>query len=544
MSKKPKYIFVIGGVMSSVGKGVTSASIGTILQSKKVKITNIKCEMYVNIDAGTIRPTEHGEIFVGIDGTEADQDLGNYERFTEKTTTLANYITTGQVYQEIIRKERNLEYKGEDVEVVPDVPNEIIRRIDEARVKDKADIAIIEIGGTAGEYQNVLFLEAARMLKYKNPDDVCFILVSYLPVPPSVGEMKTKPTQYATRTLNSAGIQPDFIVCRSVVPIDKPRKQRLSTLCSVQPDRIISAPDVKSIYEIPVLLERDDLGNKILKTLKLKPQKSHLENWEKLIQIIKSAEDKVTIGIVGKYFGTGKFNLGDSYVSIIEAIKHAAWHENLQPEIKWIDSSQFEKADPDFSILQATDGIIIGPGFGSRGTLGKIKAIEYARTHNLPLLGICFGMQLSLVEFAQNVLGLKKAHSTEIDPQTPDPVIDLIPEQKAKIQKKKFGGSMRLGPYNCVIKKDSLAFKLYGTTKIKERHRHRWEFNDRFKKEFEKNGMVFSGINPEADLVEISEFPKHKFFIGCQFHPEFQSRPLKPHPLFLGLVKAGFSKKG
>lgn len=529
--------------MSSVGKGIATSSIGKILQSRGFKVSLVKCDMYVNIDAGTIRPTEHGEVFVGEDGIEADQDLGNYERFNNITSTRDNYVTTGQVYQTVIEKERNLEYNGEDVEVVPDIPNEIIRRIKAAGKKDKAEITIVEIGGTVGEYQNILFLEAARMLRLEHPKDVLFVLVSYLPIPSKVGEMKTKPTQYAARTLNAAGIQPDFILCRAERPLDEPRKRRISTFCNIKPEDVISAPDVDSIYEVPLNYEVEYLSQKILKKFGYRPRKEDLKEWRNMVKNIKSFSKPVKIGIVGKYFNTGDFTLADSYISVIEAIKHGAWHFKRKPVITWINSEEYEKTPGKVKELKQYDGIIIPGGFGNRGVEGKIKAIEFARKNNIPYLGLCYGMQLAVIEFARNVAGLKKANTTEIDPKTPYPVIDFIPEQKDNIANNHYGATMRLGAWPCHINNVTISIKAYGKKDISERHRHRYEFNNEYRDLLTKKGLVVAGLNPERDLVEIIELKKHPFFVGTQFHPEFKSRPLNPHPLFKAFIKASITKK-
>ncbi len=539
-----KFIFIIGGVMSSVGKGIATASIGKILQSKGYRVCMIKCDMYINIDAGTIRPTEHGEVFVGEDGIEADQDLGNYERFTDISSTRDNYITTGQIYKTVIEKERNLEYGGEDVEVVPDIPNEIIRRIKKSSQKNKSQVAIIEIGGTVGEYQNLLFLEAARMMRLKSPNDVLFILVSYLPIPKKVGEMKTKPTQYAARSLNSAGIQADFILARAEKLLDKKRREKLSIFCNIPIENIISAPDTDSVYEVPLNFEKEELGNKILQKFNLNSQRNDLRDWEQLVKKIKSIKKQVKIAVVGKYFATGDFVLSDSYISVIEAIKHASWANDVNPNLTWIDSKKIEGSPDRVKILNNYDGIIVPGGFGSRGVEGIIEAIKYARVNQIPFLGLCYGMQLAVIEFARNVASFKDANSTEINPKTKYPVIDLMEEQKEKLKEKKYGGTMRLGAYKCRLQQGTRAYKAYNNSLIFERHRHRYEFNNKYKNDLENKGMVFSGINPEMDLVEIIELKKsnHPFFVATQFHPEFKSRPLKPHPLFRDFIKSAIKK--
>jgi len=533
-----KFIFVAGGVMSGIGKGVAAAAIGKILQSKGFKLTAIKIDPYINVDAGTMNPIEHGEIFVTDDGTECDQDVGNYERFLDTNLTTDNYITTGRVYQTVISRERNLEYEGRCVEVVPDIPNEVISRIKKAAKLTKADFVLIEIGGTVGEYQNMLFLEAARMMRLQHPKDVVFILVSYLPIPEMIGEMKTKPTQNAVRVLNEAGIQPDIILGRSQLPLDEPRKRKISIFCNIAKEDVISAPDVDSIYEIPLNFEKENLGNRILRKFGLRSRKQNLRDWGKLIKKIKTAEKPVKIGIVGKYFETGKFTLMDSYISIIEAIKQASWFHQRKPKIYWLSAENYESRQRNLKEFKKYDGVIIPGGFGSRGVEGKIKAIEFCRKQKIPFLGLCLGMQLAVVEFARNVCGLKKANSTEFSPDCQYPLIDVMPEQKTLLKEKKYGGTMRLGAYRCKIKPKTVSFKAYRRYFTSERHRHRYELNNEFRELLEKKGMIMAGINPEKNLVEIIEIKNHPFFVGTQFHPEYKSRPLRPHPLFKEFVKA------
>ncbi|MFY9462717.1 MAG: CTP synthase [Candidatus Sungiibacteriota bacterium] len=539
-----KYIFVVGGVMSSVGKGVATASIGKILQARGYRVSLVKCDMYVNIDAGTIRPTEHGEVFVGEDGIEADQDLGTYERFTDQVSTAVHYLTTGQVYAEVIRRERNLEYGGEDVEVVPDIPNEIIRRIKEAGEKSNSDFVIIEIGGTVGEYQNVLFLEAARMLKQRHKNDVLFVLVSYLPIPGKVGEMKTKPTQYAARTLNAAGVQADFILCRSEQPIDDKRREKLALFCNIEPEDAISAPDVDSVYDIPANFFKDGLDVKILNKFGLAPKEDTLNTWIDFTKKVATLTDTVSIGIVGKYFNTGEFTLADSYLSVIESIKHAAWHHGVQPRISWLDAETYENDPARLEELAKYNGIIVPGGFGPRGAEGKILAIQYARENNIPYFGLCYGMQLATIEFARHVAGITDAHTTEVNPKTAHPVIDVMPEQMINIREKKMGGSMRLGAYSCDLVDNTISKQAYGAPRISERHRHRYEFNNTYRAQLEQKGLIIAGINSERNLVEIIELKNHPFFMGVQFHPEFKSRPLTPHPLFIAFIAAAMKKEG
>ena len=539
-----KYIFVVGGVISGVGKGVAAASIGKILQSRGFEVTAVKIDPYVNIDAGTMNPTEHGEVFVLDEGTECDQDMGNYERFLGKSLPAINYMTTGSVYQSVINRERNLGYGGRCVEVVPHIPLEIIDRINKATAKARADFVIVEVGGTVGEYQNILFLEAARMLKLKKPDDVLVVLVSYLPIPGKVGEMKSKPTQYAVRTLNSSGIQPDIIIARARVPLDKKRKEKIAFNCNMDEEDVISAPDIESIYDVPVNFEKDNLSEIILKKLKLKPRAKDMKEWVKLSKTVKSATKPVHVGIVGKYFGTGDFMLADSYISVIEAIKHASYFFKRIPQITWIDAEKFEKNSASLKELKKYDGIVVPGGFGARGVEGKIKAIEFCRKNKIPFLGLCYGMQLMVIEFARNVCGFKAAITTEINRETKHPVIDIMPEQKKNLEDKNYGATMRLGAYPAAIKTGTLAFGAYKEHLISERHRHRWEVNPDYIEKLEKRGLIFSAKSPDGKLMEIAELPKnkHPFFVGSQFHPEFKSRPLKPHPLFREFMRVSILK--
>lgn len=531
-----RFIFVAGGVMSGIGKGVAVASIGRILKSKGFKVTAIKIDPYINVDAGTMNPIEHGEVFVTDDGLECDQDVGNYERFLDENIYDGNYITTGRVYQAVINRERNLDYNGRCVEVVPDIPNEVISRIKKAARKTKADFVLVEIGGTVGEYQNMLFLEAARMMKISHQKDVLFILVSYLPIPKLIGEMKTKPTQYAVRTLNTAGIQPDLILGRSAVPLDEPRKRKISIFCNVALEDIISAPDIESIYEIPINFEKENLGKRILKRFGLKPKGNDLKDWEVLVKTIKNTKKTIKIGMVGKYFETGNFTLMDSYISVIEAIKHASYFFKRKPEIFWLSAEKYEKNPVLVKELKNYDGIIVPGGFGNRGIEGKIRAIEFCRKNKIPYLGLCLGMQLAVIEFARNVCKIKNAYSREFSDKC-EPLIDVMPDQKVLLKEKKYGGTMRLGAYKCKITPKTISFKAYGKGLISERHRHRYEVNNNFLDILKKRGMIIAGINPARDLVEIIELKNHPFFVGVQFHPEFKSRPLKPHPLFKEFIK-------
>jgi CTP synthase len=531
-----KFVFVVGGVMSSIGKGATSASISKTVQLNGYKVNNVKCDMYVNIDAGTIRPAEHGEVFVTEDGIETDQDLGTYERFTGNKTSWLNYITTGQVYQEVIRKERNLEYGGEDVEVVPDVPNEIIRRIKLAQKKNGADVTVIEIGGTVGEYQVLLFLEAARMLRLENPDDVAFVIVSYLPVPKHLGEMKTKPTQYAVRSLNATGIQPDFIIARGECAIDEKRRQILAHMCNLPKENVIGAPDLDSIYNLPTMFQEQELDKKIFKTLNLEPKPVMDQDWKNFGIQLNKKKEPIKIALVGKYFKTGGFTLADTYISVIEAAKHAAWANNRTPEFSWLNADDFTDKS-NCSKLAEYESIIVPGGFGERDVEGTINAIQFIRENKIPYLGICYGMQLACIEFARNVLGIKDATTAEVDPQSNSAIIHVNEVQAANIDQKAFGGTLRKGLYEATLDTNSKTYAAYGQKAIWERHRHRYEFNNKYKSQFTEAGMKLVGINNLNDLVEIVELENHPFFVGVQFHPEFQSSPLHPHKLFDKLVK-------
>jgi CTP synthase len=525
---RTKYIFVSGGVISGLGKGITAASIGTILKSKGYRVSPVKVDMYLNLDAGTIRPQEHGEVFVTEDGMETDQDLGHYERFMDENLTKANYITTGQVYSEVLRKERSFEYDGEDVEAIPHITDEIIRRI---KLAGKgADIVIIELGGTVGEYQNGIFFEASRIMKLRSREDVLQVHVGYLPIPQNLGEMKSKPVQQSVRILNSLGIEPDFVVARAEHYVDDRRKERIALFCNVKKEDVIANPDLPSIYEVPLVMQQQQFGEKILERLGLPQKNKDLQPWRDLIRTIKTVKKELNIGVVGKYFGTGDYNLSDVYVSIIEALKAASWHNKVKPKLHWIDSEKIEKEG--IEVLEKMDGIVMTPGFGKRGVEGMIKAVNFARTRKVPYLGLCFGMQMATIEFARNVLKYKDANTTEVDPATKYPVIHVMPDQEKKLLKKEYGGTMRLGAWPCTLKKDSKAHLAYGELKILERHRHRYEFNNKYRKEFEARGIVFSGTSPDGRLVEIIELADHPFFVGVQFHPEFKSRPLKPGPLF------------
>jgi len=531
--------------MSGVGKGVVTASIGALLKASGLRVTAIKIDPYLNVDPGTLNPIEHGEVFVTKDGVETDQDLGNYERFLDEDLSRLNVMTSGSVFQSIIARERALGYGGRTVEWVPDVPLEVIGRIKRAAEEAKADVTLIEIGGTVGEYQNILYLEACRMMRMEAPNDVLLILVSYLPVPPNLGEMKTKPTQYAVRSLNAAGLQPDLIICRSQNPIDDRRKQKLSIACSVRSEDMFAAPNVSSIYEIPVRFAKEGVADRVLEKLHFKKRSVDLREWRGLNKRIRESERSVRIGIVGKYASTGNFLLTDTYLSVLEAIKHAAWAIKRKPEIVWLNAEELEakngKAKQPFKGL---DGILVPGGFGTRGIEGKIRAIRYAREKKIPYLGLCYGLQLATIEFARHVLKWKDAHTTEIAQKCGYPVIHLMNEQEERMKNKDYGGTMRLGAYPCLLQAGSFARKLYGKEQIIERHRHRYECNPLYRCEFEAAGLVGSGLSPDGALLEIIELKNHPFFMASQFHPEFLSRPLRPHPLFVGFLKAAAKRSG
>jgi CTP synthase len=536
------YIIVTGGVISGLGKGITTASIGKILQNHGYKVTAIKIDPYINFDAGTLRPTEHGEVWVTEDGGEIDQDLGHYERFLDINIPKCNNITTGQVYSAVIEKERSGKYLGKTVQPIPHVTDEIKRRVRLPAEESKFDFVLVEIGGTVGDYENVLFLEAVRQMKHEG-EKVIYVHVTYVPVLKSVGEAKTKPTQHSVKLLREIGIQPDFINTRSEKPLDDVRKEKIALFCNVSGEDVISDSNIDNVYGVPLLFEDQELCKKILKKLGLRKEEIDLNSWRNYLAKIRKLDKKVRIGIVGKYFDIGAFKLSDSYISVIEAVKHAAWNNNVRPEIEWIDSKTFEKQPRKIVNLKKVDGIIVPGGFGLSGVEGKIATIKYARENNIPYLGLCLGMQLAVVEYARNVCGLKGANTTEVDKNTPYPVIDFIPDQVKIVTESRYGATMRLGAYPAILSEGSLVRKLYDDqNKIYERHRHRYEVNPAYIDTLEKKGFVFSGRSPDGVLMEFMELPGHPYFTGTQAHPEFKSRPLKPAPLFDGLIKAAKKK--
>ncbi len=542
MRKFPrKYIFVVGGVMSGVGKGVASSSIGKILQFHNLNVTAVKIDPYVNVDAGTMNPTEHGEAFILDDGHECDQDMGNYERFLNKSLRRSNYMTTGSIYLKVIQKERSLGYGGRCVDVVPDVPFAVIEQIKEAGRRENADIVMVEIGGTLGEYQNILFLEAGRMLRDQHPEDVLFVMVSYLPIPSKIREMKTKPTQYAVRTMRQTGVSPDIILGRSPREMDDKRKEKLSVACSLPKKAIISAPDVKSIYDVPGNFMTEGLDRLIIEKLKIPGTRfsaKKSDQWDTFVRSSKPHNKEVRVAVVGKYFDTGDFVLTDAYISVIEALKFSAYKNGVDIDINWFNSKKLEgKGAKDIAVLKEFDGIVVPGGFGSSGIEGKINAIRYAREQGIPFLGLCYGMQLASIEYARNVCGIAGATSYELDPDAKDKVITIMPAQEKLLRDGNYGGSMRLGAYPAVVREGTLAHKIYGTTEISERHRHRYELNPEYGNVLEENGLVISATSPDGVLAEIIELPDHPFFLATQFHPEMKARPLDPHPIFTEFLR-------
>ena len=531
--------------MSGIGKGIATSAIGRILKSKGFVVTALKIDPYINVDAGTMNPTEHGEVFVLDDGYETDQDMGNYERFLDESMPEVNYMTTGRVYMEIIRRERALEYKGKNVEVVPHVPLEVIRRIEAAQKQAGADITLVEVGGTIGEYQNIIFLEAARMMKQQHPHDVAVVMLSYLPIPHNIGEMKTKPTQYASRELNSAGLQADVILARAEVALDQKRKEKIAVFCNVSPERVISAPDVESIYDVPLNYEKDGLGDILCEVLGVPKKPSNLSSWEAFVQKSKNGSKEIHIAVVGKYFDSGDFVLADVYISVLEALKTAAHNLGLKLKLSYLGSQKFETGETPLSELEQYSGVLIPGGFGETGVEGKIKVVEYVRKNKIPYFGLCYGMQLAVIEYARNVANLSGAHTTEIKADAEHPVIAVMEGQKENVAANKLGGTMRLGGYPCTLVENTVAREAYGVGEIRERHRHRYEVNPKYVEILTKAGLVFSGMSPDKTLMEIAELPKavHPFFLGTQFHPEFLSRPLHPHPLFVAFIRAASEKK-
>ncbi len=523
-----KYVFVTGGVLSGLGKGVVAASLGALLRARGVSVTLQKIDPYLNVDAGTMNPYEHGEVFVTQDGLETDLDIGHYERFTHQDLSRVNYLTTGQVYWNVIRRERRGDYLGHTVQVVPHVTDEIKRLVRRAQEATGAQVTIVEVGGTVGDIEGLPYLEAIRQLRDELPrEDTCFVHLTYVPVLSTTGELKTKPTQHSVRELREVGIQPDFIVARVPRPLPAPLREKIALFCDVPSGHVIEDRDLSSIYEVPLALSEEGFDELVLDRLGLRAQGADLTEWRDFVGRLASPERTVEIGIVGKYV-----ELHDAYMSIIEALRHAGAALGTAIEIRWIPS---QKVEEDVRILEGVAGILVPGGFGERGIEGKIIAAGFARERGIPYFGICLGMQMAVISFARDVLGLAGANSTEFDPATPHPVIDILPEQ-GEVEDK--GGTMRRGAYPAVLAPGSLARTLYGREVIQERHRHRYEFNPAYLEAFRNAGMVPSGLSPDGRLVEIVELPNHPWYLGVQFHPEFTSRPLRPHPLFKGFVKA------
>ncbi len=523
-----KFIFVTGGVLSALGKGVTSASIGSLLEEMGYKVTFQKLDPYLNVDPGTMSPYQHGEVYVTEDGAETDLDLGHYERFTFSRMSRNNNVTAGRVYFNVLERERRGDYLGATVQVIPHITDEIKRLI--RSVEGDNHIAIVEVGGTVGDIESLPFLEAIRQMSLESKrEDVLFIHVTYVPYIKSVGELKTKPTQHSVKELRAIGIQPDMIICRSEFELPKSIKEKISLFTSVSEASVISAPDVEYIYEVPIIFKRQGVDRIIAERLGLTYREVPTK-WDRIMETIKNANKEIKIGVVGKYI-----YLKDSYKSLHEALLHGAIANKVKLGIKWINAEDFDEKD-----LTQVDGILVPGGFGERGTEGKIRALKYGREKKIPTFGICLGMQLMCVEFARNVLGLQGANSTEFDPHTPHPVIDLMEEQKSI---DRLGGTMRLGSYPCILLPGSKARDIYGKDMVYERHRHRYEFNNFYREIYENHGVVFSGLSPDGRLVEIMELKDHPWYIGCQFHPEFKSKPFEPHPLFVSFVKACLERK-
>jgi len=529
-----KFVFVTGGVVSSIGKGIVAASLGRLLKSRDYSVSILKLDPYINVDPGTMSPFQHGEVFVTQDGAETDLDLGHYERFTDTSMSRLNSVTTGSIYQAVINKERRGDYDGGTVQVIPHITNEIKERIIRVAKNTNPDVVITEIGGTVGDIESLPFLEAIRQLRKEvGRQNVLYMHVTLMPWIASAGEMKTKPTQHSVKELRSIGIQPDILICRCDRPLQTGLKQKLSEFCDVPVECVIPALDAKSIYEVPLILEQEGLAQQALDLLNMEQRKPDLVQWQILVDRMYSPKHPVEIAIVGKYV-----RLSDAYLSVVEALRHAAIAMSGELRLRWVNSETLEK-DGIETQLDGVDGVVVPGGFGVRGVDGKITTIKYARDQEIPFLGLCLGMQCSVIEWARDVVGFKDANSVEFDPHTDNPVINLLPEQQDIVD---LGGTMRLGLYPCRIMPNTLAFKLYQEEVIYERHRHRYEFNNAYRNLFLESGYVISGTSPDGRLVEMVELPDHPFFISCQFHPEFQSRPSAPHPLFLGFIQAAIAR--
>lgn len=531
-----KYVFVTGGVVSGLGKGITASSLALLLKSRGYKVFMQKFDPYINVDPGTMSPFQHGEVFVTADGTETDLDLGHYERFIDEELNYTSNITTGKIYSSVIEKERHGDYLGATVQIVPHITNEIKNKIYEAGTSSNADIVITEIGGTVGDIESQAFIEALRQMRNEQGRaNTLFVHTTLVPFIYGSNELKTKPTQHSVMDLRGMGIQPDIIVCRAPVELDENLKAKISLFCSVPVENVIDSVDVKNIYQIPINYYNQKMDEIVLKQFNLDIKKSNLSEWQQLINTVNNLNNEIEISLVGKYI-----ELHDAYISVVESLKHAGYFYKTKININWVDSEKLEDEVDLDKIFKNSKGILVPGGFGNRGIEGKIKAIQYAREKNIPFLGLCLGLQLAVIEFARNVCGLKEASSTEFDELCQDPIIDLMADQKSIVN---MGGTLRLGNYECHLKKNTLAYKDYNQEFILERHRHRYEVNNKYRDILEKNGLVISGINDKSDLVEIIEYPKHPHFIACQFHPEFKSRPTKPHPLFKSFIKASIDKK-
>lgn len=532
---RTKYIFVTGGVVSSLGKGIIGASLGRLLKARGYSVAIQKFDPYINVDPGTMSPFQHGEVFVTDDGAETDLDLGHYERFTDTSLSQINNVTSGSVYQTVIAKERQGDYLGATVQTIPHITNEIKSRIVKAKNQFKTDFLIIEIGGTIGDIESLPFIEAIRQFKtevgWGNAISIHCTLLPYLP---TSGELKTKPSQHSVNVLRSYGIQPEILVCRTSRSIPKSEKEKLALFCSVPKEAVIECKDMKSIYEVPLALEEQNMASVVLQRLNMEDKKADLTSWKKLVDKIKNPKSTIKVAIAGKYT-----KLSDAYISVVESLKHAGYANDAQIDLKWINSEDCIEYEEAKELLKDVQAVVVPGGFGIRGIEGKLSVIRYARENNLPFLGLCLGMQCAVIEYARNVVGLKDANSTEFNENTPYPVIDLMLEQK-NVQG--YGGTMRLGKYECHIKKGTKANDAYGTTKIFERHRHRYEVNNEYIEQLKKAGLVFSGFSPDGMLAEIVELPQLDWFVASQFHPEFKSRPEKPHPLFNGLITAAKNK--
>ena len=531
-----KYIFVTGGVVSGLGKGITASSIALILKNHGYKVFMQKFDPYLNVDPGTMSPYQHGEVFVTADGTETDLDLGHYERFIDEELNYTSNITTGKIYSSILDKERRGDFLGATVQIVPHVTDEIKKKVYEAAKTSEADFVITEIGGTIGDIESQPFIESLRQISGElGKENTLFVHVTLLPFIYGSNELKTKPTQHSVIELRGMGIQPDIIVCRTCIHMEDNIKKKLSLYCNVPIDNIIEAIDVKNIYQIPINMFEQNIDKVILKQFKLPYKKIDMKEWSNLLEVSENLTEEIEIALVGKYV-----ELHDAYISVVEALKAAGYKHNVKININWVNSEELDSVKDLDKVFKNTKGILVPGGFGNRGINGKIRAITYAREHKIPFLGICLGMQLAVIEFARNVCGLKEADSTEFNPITKEPVIDLMADQKSIIN---MGGTLRLGNYECSLVKNTLAYKDYKQDKILERHRHRYEFNNKYKELLESKGLIISGINEEADLVEIVELKDHPHFIACQFHPEFKSRPTRPHPLFDSFIKASKENK-